>query len=49
MNELDDFICSVQSDELTDYTWDWQNADTWLEVESNFVKEIGIEAECYDD
>ena len=49
MNELDDFICTVQSDELADYAYDWKMADTWAEVESSFVEQVGVEAECFED
>jgi hypothetical protein len=49
MNELDDFICTVQSDELAQYAYDWKNRDNWAEVESCFVEELGVETECFED
>lgn len=49
MNELDDFLCTIQSDELREYTRDWYMNEIWAEVETTFVKQYGVETECYED
>ena len=45
-NHLDDFVCEINVEE---YEESYISHEKWEEVEYSFCKELGSEAECYED